>query len=61
MVPINPHFARTIANERIREHLDAAAVHQLVAKGSRKRLRRQCRRGRCRRAATATSPGPTVS
>jgi hypothetical protein len=38
MIPINPNFARTIADQRIQEHLDQAAAHRLVSKGSRLRL-----------------------
>jgi hypothetical protein len=38
MVPINPHFARTIANQRIEEHLDEAAAHGLASKGPRRHL-----------------------
>ena len=37
MIPINPHFARTIADHRIQEHLDAAESDRLVSNGSRRR------------------------
>jgi hypothetical protein len=36
MVPINPHFARTIAKQKIQEHLDEAATHELASHGRRR-------------------------
>jgi hypothetical protein len=38
MVPMNPHIARTMATQRIQEHLDEAALRELACKGTRRRL-----------------------